>query len=96
MKNKSTFKDLLLAFLDGASEGVSATGTLKIQGDQIIHFNTPIVERNCDRFLVNISRYSLVTGQFQKMVRNTIPAELQVVVKKVPLDYKGSLRDFLD
>ena len=96
MKNTATFKDLIEALLEGATEGVSATGTLKIKGDQLVHYNTPIAERCGEQVIVNVSRYSLATGQLQKQIRSIVPEEKQVVVKKVSVDYAGSLKDFID
>ena len=94
MKKQVTFKDVIDAFLSGEIEGVSATGTLKIRGDQLVHYNTPIMERDGERFIINASRYSLATGQLQKQIKNIIPEELQVIVKRIPADYNGSLKDF--
>lgn len=96
MKKQVTFKDMIDAFLSGEIEGVSATGTLKIRGDQLVHYNTPIMERDGERFIINTSRYSLATGQLQKQIRIMIPEELQITVKRVPADYVGSLKDFLE
>ena len=96
MRNTATFKDLIQALLDGATEGVSATGTLQIIGEQLIHYNTPIAERFDGKVLVNISRYSLATGQLQKQIRSMVPEEQQMIVKRVPRDYNGSLRDFVE
>ena len=96
MKNTATFKDLIEALLEGATEGVSATGTLKIKGDQLVYYNTPIAERCGEQVIVNVSRYSLATGQLQKQIRSIVPEEKQVVVKKVSVDYAGSLKDFID
>ena len=40
----STFKDLVLEFIEGATEGTSAgQGNLKIEGDVLIHYFTPIL-----------------------------------------------------
>ena len=96
MRNTTTFRELIQALLDGATEGVSATKTLRIVEDQLIHYNTPIAERFKDKILVNISRYSLATGQLQKQIRSMVPEEQQVIVRGVPIDYKGTLRDFVE
>ena len=96
MRNTTTFKELIQALLDGATEGISATKTLRIVGDQLIHYNTPIAERFDGKVLVNNSRYSLATGQLQKQIRSMVPEEQQVIVKRVPVDYNGSLRDFVE
>lgn len=96
MRNTTTFKELIQALLDGATEGISATKTLRIVGDQLIHYNTPIAERLDGMVLINNSRYSLATGQLQKLIRSMVPEEQQMIVKRVPVDYKGSLRDFVE
>ncbi len=96
MKNTATFKDLIEALLEGATEGVSATGTLKIKGNQLVHYNTPIAERFGEQVIVNVSRYSLATGQLQKQIRSLVPEEKQIIVKKVPVDFDGSLKDYTD
>ena len=96
MRNTTTFKDLIQALMDGATEGISATKTLHIVGEQLIHYNTPIAERFEGKVLVNNSRYSLATGQLQKQIRIIVPEDKQVIVKRVPVDYNGSLRDFVE
>jgi hypothetical protein len=66
MKKTTTFKELIQALLDGATEGISATKTLRIVGDQLIHYNTTIAERFDSNVLINHSRYYLATGQLRK------------------------------
>lgn len=95
MKNTTTFKDLIQALLDGATEGVSATNTLRIVGNQLVHYKTPIAERFDGKVIVNNARYSLATGRLQKQVRAIVPYEQQVIVKGVPIGYKGSLCDYV-
>ena len=96
MKSKATFKDLILLFLEGATEGISATGTLKIIGDQLVHYETPIAERKGKKIIINNSRYSIATGQLQKQIRMIVPEEMQEIVGKVPNGYNGSLLLFLN
>ncbi len=74
---------------------VSSTGTLRIKGDQLIHYYTPIAERCDGKIIVNITRYSLVTGRLQKQLKELVPVELYVPVRGVREAYKGSLSDFL-
>jgi hypothetical protein len=94
-----TFENVITSFISGmldTDEGaVSTTKTLKIQGDQLIHYWTPIAERRDGKIIVNISRYSLATGKLQKQLRELIPEEKYVTVKGVREGYKGSLADFL-
>lgn len=68
-----TFQQLINMFVDGATEGYSGTktnrGNLKIVGDQLIHYNTPIAERFGNKIILNTTRYSLQTGQLQKRLK---------------------------
>lgn len=94
-----TFENVITSFISGmldTDEGAfSTTKTLKIQGDQLIHYWTPIAERRDGKIIVNISRYSLATGKLQKQLRELIPEEKYVTVKGIREGYKGSLADFL-
>lgn len=94
------FSQLIRSFMDGMKEtdenSVSSTGTLKIKGDQLIHYYTPIAERWNGKIIVNTSRYSLVTGRLQKQLKELIPPEQYVPVRGVREAYKGSLSDFVD
>lgn len=94
-----TFQQLIDSFIDGASVGASGTknspGNLRIIGDQLYHYSTPIAERYGDKFILNTTRYSLQTGQVQKKLKETIPAEKRVDVKRVPADTMKSLSTFL-
>lgn len=76
-------------FIAGVKEGedgsVSSTKTVRIKGNQLIHYSTPIIERDEDGFILNISRYSLATGQLQKRMKEMLPESYRTV-KKVPQD----------
>ena len=84
-----TFVQLIGSFINGMQDtdekAKASSGTLKIRGEQLIHYWTPIAERSEDKILVNIARYSLATGRLQK----------QLTVRGIPEGYKGSLTDFL-
>ena len=86
-------------FIAGVKEGeegsVSSTKTVKIKGNQLIHYSTPIIERDEGGFILNISRYSLATGQLQKRMKEMLPKDYRTV-KRVPQDYGNSLKDFLE
>ena len=94
-----TFENVINNFISGMADtedgAISTTKTLKIQGDQLIHYWTPIAERRDGKIIVNISRYSLATGKLQKQLRELVPEEKYVTVKGVREGYKGSLADFL-
>ena len=98
-KKTVTFDQVINTFILGATEGgeekISSTGTLKIQGEQLIHYWTPIAERSDSKIIVNISRYSLATGRLQKKLKEMIPEDKYVTVKGVREGYKGSLVEFL-
>ncbi|SCJ65748.1 Uncharacterised protein [uncultured Ruminococcus sp.] len=95
-----TFQQVINLFVDGATEGYSGTktnqGNLKIKGEQLIHYNTPIAERYGDMFILNTTRYSLQTGQLQKKIKATIPEEKRIDVKRVPSDTTVSLKDYIE
>ena len=86
-------------FISGVNEGeagsISSTNTVRIKGNQLIHYSTPIMERDDNGFILNISRYSLATGQLQKQMREMLPEGYRIV-KRVRQDYEGSLKDFLE
>ena len=89
----ATFKDVVQMFINGATEGQSSgQGNLKIKGDDLVHYSTPILERYGDKFILNNSRYSIVTGRLQKQIKEMIPVEQILQVTKVPEGYKGSLQ----
>lgn len=93
-----TMKDIIFDFMNGAYEGVSGSesnpGNLKIKENQVIHFNTPILERKEKGFILNMTRYSIQTGRLQKIIYEAVDNELLSIVLRVPMDYKGSLSDF--
>ena len=93
-------KLLAKAFVDGANEGCIGSkrnpGNLKIVGNQLFHYETPILERSADnQFILNVSRYSQVTGLIQKWLKNETLIETSYKeAHKVPYGYKGTLEDF--
>ena len=92
----ANFKDIVQSFIDGATKGTSSgQGNLKIEGSVLIHYFTPIMERYEGKYILNYSRYSIVTGRLQKQIKEMIPEEEIIQVTKVPEGYKGSLRDFV-
>ena len=94
MKSKLNFNQLIEMLLNGETEGISATGTLKLKGNLLIHYQTTIAERWNNKFIINFTRYSLPTGQLQKKLRTIIPDELQIIVGRVPINYGGSLVEY--
>ena len=94
-----TFQQLIDAFLSGETKGVSGSqsnpGTLKISGNQLIHYSTPIAERHNDKIILNVSRYSLQTGQLQKKLKASIQEDIRIDVKRVPSDVAVSLSNYI-
>ena len=83
--------------MNGAQEGQSAgQGNLRIKGDVLVHYTTPILERYKGKYILNNTRYSIVTGRLQKQIRESVNEDTITVVTKVPEGYKGSLREFLN
>jgi hypothetical protein len=92
-----TQEQLIDEFINGAKEGVCSGGkNLKIESEKLIHYQTPIAERYKGRFIINVTRYSLVTGRLQKILCERIPAEKQIIVKRVKEGYRESLSDFME
>lgn len=86
--------ELLRQFLEeDLKEGDAGNG--HVRNDQYIHYWTPILERYEDKYIFNQTRYSVITGQIQKRMKNAIPSEKLIVVGKVPENYNGSLKDFI-
>ena len=94
-----TFENVIKNFISGmlhTEDGTaSTTKTLKIQGEQLIHYWTPIVERCDGKIIVNVTRYSLATGKLQKQLKELVPEEQYITVKGIREGYKGSLEDYL-
>lgn len=94
-----TFEDVIKNFVAGMHEledgTKSTTGTLRIQGEQLIHYRTPIAERHEECIIVNVTRYSLATGKLQKQLKELVPEDKFISVKGVKEEYKNSLADFL-
>lgn len=86
--------ELLRQFLEeNLQEGDAGNG--HVRNNQYIHYSTPILERYGDKYILNQTRYSIITGQIQKRMKASIPEEQLITVGKVPQDYSGSLSDFI-
>ncbi len=92
----ANFNEIITSFLEGATEGTSGgQGNLRISGDILIHYFTPILERYDDKYILNFTRYSIVTGRVQKQIKELLGEERIIQITKVPEGYKGSLKDFV-
>ena len=93
-----TCEKVIENFIAGVKEGdigsVSSTNTVRIRGNQLIHYETPIIERDEDGFIFNITRHSLATGQLQKRIKEKLPEGYRIA-RKVQRGYNGSLKDFM-
>lgn len=94
-ENDMTIKNLIDLFLDGADSGYTGTksspGNLRIVGNKLFHYDTVIAERVNETYYVNLSQYSIQTGNVQKQLKAALTGAKYVAVKKVPRDYSGSL-----
>lgn len=90
---------LIEKFINGEEEGYTGTdlnpGTLKIIRDQLIHYDTVILERYNDVFILNTTRYSLQTGKVQKKIKERIDTFNRLHVEQVPINTTQSLQTFL-
>ena len=91
-------RNVIDLFLDGAENGHTGTkscpGNLKIVKDKLFHYDTVIAERVNETIYVNLSQYSIQTGNVQKQLKEALNDTKYAAVKKVPRDYKGSLVDY--
>lgn len=89
---------LIEKFINGEEEGYTGTdlnpGTLKIIRDQLIHYDTVILERYNDVFILNTTRYSLQTGKVQKKIKERIDTFNRLHVEQVPINTTQSLQTF--
>ena len=93
----ATFLDIIQSFINGAKEGLSSgQGNLRINGNVLIHYTTPILERYGNKFILNNTRYSIVTGRLQKQIKGLLSEEQLIIVTKIPEGYKGSLKNYID
>ncbi len=86
--------ELINLFLkEDLNQGDAGNGHVKC--DQYLHYWTPILERYGEKYIFNQTRYSIATGQIQKRIKSMIPPDKLIIVSKVPVNYEGSLIDFL-
>ena len=76
-------------FIEGLNEGKSGgAGNLYIQNDFLIHFQTTIAQRHKKKFIINMTRYSVVTGKVQKYLKEQLTEDQQIIVTMVPRNTK--------
>ena len=92
-----TQEQLIDEFLNGATEGVcGGSGNLKIKVDQLIHYQTAIAQRYGEKVIINVTRYSLVTGRLQKMLNQKVEEDKQIIARRVKEGHNGSLVEFTE
>lgn len=100
MNKYKNISELIEAFLSGETSGFSGNSPVlsntKIVGNQILHFSTPILERE-DVFIFNETKYSIQTDRLQKQIKEKLTnSEISYVsVSNVEMDYKGTLKEFI-
>ena len=86
-------------FISGMHENeegsVSSSATVRIKGNQLFNYSTPILERYNGSYIFNASYYSPTTMQIQKRIKKILPNGYKIV-NGVPKDYAGCLHDFLE
>ena len=88
-------KELIDSFISGSKEGItSGQGNLKIKGDRLIHFQTTIAQRLSNQIIINMTRYSIVTGKIQKILYDKLPDNRKIIITRVAQNYDGLLSDY--
>ena len=90
---EKNFKSLIEKFISGSMDGM--VGNLKIQNNYLIHFDTVILERSNEKFIINFTRYSIQTARLQNQIKSLIPQnQIYKIVVKVPVNHRLSIKDF--
>ena len=91
-----TQEQLIKSFVSGLDEGNNdGKHNLVLKNGQLIHYYTLISERVDGKYLVNMTRYSIVTGRIQKMLRENIPEDMLVIAVGVPEGTKDTLVPYI-
>lgn len=92
LANNKTQSQIVDEFIKGTTSAVcGGAGNLKIQGNQLIHYATVIAERYEEKYILNHTRYSIVTGRIQKMLKEKIESDKVIDVGRIPEGYRDSL-----
>lgn len=88
-------KQLIELFRDGLDEGRTAgQGNLKIKGTRLLHYNTTIAERYQNHLILNMTRYSLITGRIQNNIKDAFDGMQIRVITGVIQGYDGLLSEY--
>ena len=91
-----TQEQLIKEFIAGANEGNNdGKHNLVIKNGQLVHYYTLIAERAGGKFIVNMTRYSIVTGRIQKMLHENIPNDRLIIAVKVPEGTRKTLVPYI-
>lgn len=91
-----TQAQLVKEFIKGVSEGNNdGKHNLVIRDGKLMHYYTLLGQHYDGKIIVNLTRYSLVTGRIQKMLKEQIPEERLIIAKRVPEGTKDSLIDYI-
>lgn len=96
-KKPKTQIQLVDEFLSGECEGIcGGNGNLKIVNNQLIHYSTVIAERYGNKVILNHTRYSIVTGRIQKIIKEKVREENLISVGRIQEGYKKSLVEAIE
>ncbi len=88
-------KQLIELFKEGVNEGItSGQGNLKIKGTLLIHYNTTIAERYENHLILNMTRYSIITGRIQNDIKGAFDGMEILVITNVIQGYDGLLSEY--
>ena len=96
-----TIDELVDEYLAGKQEGINGGrkgGNLKICQNKLIHYNTTLLERVDDGYILNTSMYSRTSGVLQNKLRNKLKENecKYIEVRGIPKDHDGSIAYKLD
>lgn len=90
------FDQIVTAFYNGEIRAISNGGAnLKIVDNQILHFNTVILERYGSDYVFNVTIYSKQTTFLQHKIRLLIPQNKLTFIDNVPKGYSRSLIELI-
>lgn len=93
-----TIDELINDFLQGKTSGTNGSekkpGNIKIVDDKLLHYETALLQRKSDYYVLNYSRYSRTTGVLQNKLKEKIKNYEYKVVTKIPRGYCDDLENY--
>lgn len=90
-----TIDELIDGFLHGMTDGINGknkyTGNVKIINDKLFHYETVLLQRKPNYYILNYSRYSRTTGVLQNKIKDKLVNFDYKIVTKIPRGYNGDL-----